>query len=134
MDGNISLENQSLILEFSQPFWGDMIARAGAGPKPIPFKSLTAKNLTEAIQFCLTEEAERSAQSIAYNMSRENGVQTAVRSFYRHLPQPDLFCDIIPDQPAVWQYRRKNKTLKISGLAAEILMDHVKIDHKKLEL
>lgn len=26
-----------------QPFWADMIARAGAGPQPIPYKQLTAQ-------------------------------------------------------------------------------------------
>jgi UDP:flavonoid glycosyltransferase YjiC (YdhE family) len=41
-----------------QPFWGNMVAAVGAGPNPIPHKSLTSQNLTDAISFCLNPEAK----------------------------------------------------------------------------
>jgi len=40
-----------------QQFWGSMIGEAGAGAKPVPYKSLTADKLAEGIKHCLTDEA-----------------------------------------------------------------------------
>ncbi|KAF1938226.1 hypothetical protein EJ02DRAFT_514681 [Clathrospora elynae] len=45
-----------------QPFWGDMVAAAGADPQPIPHKLLTTKPLTEAIRFFLVPESKTAAQ------------------------------------------------------------------------
>ncbi|EEY17393.1 CHIP6 [Verticillium alfalfae VaMs.102] len=39
-----------------QPFWGKMIARAGAGPTPVPFKAMTAETLAASITFALQPE------------------------------------------------------------------------------
>jgi UDP:flavonoid glycosyltransferase YjiC (YdhE family) len=41
-----------------QPFWGAMVARAGAGPVPIPFKQLTADKLAAAITEALKPETQ----------------------------------------------------------------------------
>lgn len=111
-----------------------MIAAAGAGPEPIPYRSLTSTNLTEAIQFCLRPEARIAAQSIAASMSREEGVKTAVSSFYANLPVSDMYCDLLNDEAAVWEYQRKGKRLKLSGVAAEILTSRLKIDRDKLKV
>lgn len=118
----------------SQPFWGDMIAAAGAGPDPIPYRSLTSANLAEAIQYCLRPEAQIAAQSIAAGMSGEEGVKTAVASFYGNLPVSGMYCDLINDQPAVWEYQRRGKRLKLSGVAAEILISRLKVDRDKLKM
>ncbi|KAJ5656091.1 UDP-glucose-sterol transferase [Penicillium longicatenatum] len=43
----------------NQPFWGSMIAAAGAELKPIPYKSLAAEKLADAIKqgaYCYAEE------------------------------------------------------------------------------
>lgn len=111
-----------------------MIAAAGAGPDPIPRRLLTSTNLAEAIQYCLRPEAQIAAQSIAASMSREDGVKTAVASFYANLPVSDMYCDLINDQPAVWEYQRKGKQLKLSGVAAEILISRLKVDRDKLKM
>ena len=36
-----------------QQFWGDIVARAGAGPAPIPYKRLNVQNLSDAIEKAL---------------------------------------------------------------------------------
>ncbi|KAH0383213.1 UDP-Glycosyltransferase/glycogen phosphorylase, partial [Aureobasidium melanogenum] len=116
-----------------QPFWGEMIYAAGAGPRPIDHKSLTAEKLGEAIDFLTTPEARHSARQIAQSMSAENGVKAAVHSFHRNLPRDTVCCDILPHQPAVWTYKVSSKqTIKLSKLAAEVLVDRRKIDPKKL--
>jgi UDP:flavonoid glycosyltransferase YjiC (YdhE family) len=42
-----------------QWFWGDTVARRGAGPKPIPFKQLTLDRLSEAIELHYDLSAEK---------------------------------------------------------------------------
>ncbi|KEQ95936.1 glycosyltransferase family 1 protein [Aureobasidium subglaciale EXF-2481] len=125
----------SLVCPFfgDQPFWGEMIHAAGAGPAPIHHKSLTPENLSEAIRYLTTPEARLAARNIAHCMSTENGVKAAVQSFHRNLPRETTRCDILPHLPAVWTYKLSSKrTIKLSKLAAENLLDHLKIDGKKL--
>ncbi|KAI5921686.1 hypothetical protein F4810DRAFT_677383 [Camillea tinctor] len=117
-----------------QPFWGEMIAASRAGPMPIPHQSLNSSNLAEAIRFCLRHETFAEAKNIALKMQYESGVSAAARSFYANLPMSNLFCDILPDRPAVWEYRRKGKTVKLSGVAAQILVNYYKVDKNKLKL
>lgn len=111
-----------------------MVAAAGAGPDPINHKILNAQNLAEAITFCLTPAAALAGQKIADQMRSETGVRTAVDLFHSHLPRAKMECDIFPNQPAVWQFTRKGKTLKLSRTAAAMLSESLKVDPKKLEM
>jgi len=111
-----------------------MVATAGAGPEPIPHRQLNSRNLSQAIKFCLSPRAIASAQAIAAKIRAENGVKAAVASFHRNLPLETLQCDILKDQPATWLYKSGRKKVKLSKKAAEILIDHLKITPKKLEL
>ncbi|PQE06972.1 sterol glucosyltransferase protein [Rutstroemia sp. NJR-2017a BBW] len=117
-----------------QPFWGNMIAAAGAGPKPIHHKSLNAENLTEAILYCCNEEARTAALSISQQMKKESGVQAAVESFHAHLPAQGMNCDLIPNLPAAWLYKRGKLELKLSKVAVEVLLSSSKIQSKDLKL
>lgn len=117
-----------------QPFWGDRVAAAGAGPAPIPHQRLTVTNLTDAIRYCLTPEAKMAAQNIASQMQTETGVQTAAASFYRQLSAQKLQCDIIPTMPAVYEVELGSKSIKVSASAAEILVNRDKINTKQLKL
>jgi UDP:flavonoid glycosyltransferase YjiC (YdhE family) len=51
----ITAGRPTLVVPFfgDQPFWGAMVARAGAGPDPIAHKQLAADKLANAINFCL---------------------------------------------------------------------------------
>lgn len=113
------------LMTASQPFWGEMIAAAGAGPMPIPFKSLNSRNLADAITFCLTPGANQAAARISQMIAAEMGVQSAVASFHRNLPHAALLCDILPDQPAVWSYKApksSRRVIKLSKVATETLI------------
>ena len=118
----------------SQPFWGDMVAASGAGPRPIPYKQLTVQALSEAIQFCQTPEAASAAAELASRMKTENGVVTAVRSFHANLPLESLRCDILRDEPAVWVCKRGRNRIRLSKRAAGVLFDHLKVDMKKFAM
>ncbi|KAL5041625.1 hypothetical protein BDW71DRAFT_217628 [Aspergillus fruticulosus] len=117
-----------------QPFWGDMVAAAGAGPTPIPAKELTVDRLAEGIRYCLREQARMAASAIAAKMQSEAGVKAAVASFHRHLPLECLQCDLDPGLPAVWSFSKGRRKLKLSKIAAEVLIADGSIDAKSLTM
>lgn len=118
----------------SQPFWGNMVHAGGAGPAPIPFKALNSSNLAEAILFCLTPEASAAARQIADKMSSEAGVRRAVASFHANLPLNDMRCDLLPNHAAAWMYDKKGKKIKLSKIAAEILVEDEKVPWNNLKV
>ncbi|KAF7303781.1 Glycosyltransferase family 1 protein [Mycena indigotica] len=105
-----------------QPFWGNMVADARAGPIPIPHQQLNARNLAGAIAFCLTPEAQAAATVIAERMKGETGVKAAVASFHANLPLTRLQCNILPDKCVAWKVKKGKKKLRLSKLAAEALI------------
>ncbi|OWP00890.1 glycosyltransferase family 1 protein [Marssonina coronariae] len=117
-----------------QPFWANMVAVAGAGPRPIEHKSLNAESLSRAIQVCLNPATILAAKKISEKMKDEDGVRAAVTSFHRNLPIQELNCDIIPRHPANWCWKNGMRTLKLSHRAASILVEHKKIEVGALKL
>ncbi|KAL7757034.1 hypothetical protein ACKLNR_014027 [Fusarium oxysporum f. sp. zingiberi] len=116
-----------------QPFWGQMVANAGAGPAPIPHTELTVDKLAAAIRYCLSPQAAAAAAIIADKMSSEVGVRAAVQSFHKGLPLERIRCDVIPSEPAVWSYSKSKNPIKLSKMAAEILISTNSIDSKHLK-
>ncbi|CAG8279064.1 unnamed protein product [Penicillium salamii] len=115
-----------------QPFWGNMISRAGAGPSPIPYASLNFQRLTAAIQYCLTPQAREAANKISLKMHNEAGIDAAVDSFHRNLPMDRMRCALIPNQVANWKYKKHNTSLSLSKPAVQILIEHQKIHEAHL--
>ncbi|KAJ7040782.1 hypothetical protein C8F04DRAFT_1082130 [Mycena alexandri] len=107
-----------------QPFWGNMVAASGAGPKPIHHKALDERNLADAITFCLTPEASAAAGAIANKMKTESGVKTAVASFHANLPLERLKCDLLEDRPVAWKVKKGKKKMRLSKDAAEALIQN----------
>jgi hypothetical protein len=110
-----------------------MVARAGAGPSPIPHAELDPDILASAIQFCLTQDAAEAAREIALKMQAESGVAAAVDSFHRNLPLDRMRCSIMPDQAAVWTYGVGKQRLILSKTAVNILIEHDKIDARNIK-
>ncbi|KEQ93670.1 glycosyltransferase family 1 protein [Aureobasidium subglaciale EXF-2481] len=104
-----------------QPFWGHMIASAGAGPEPLAPRDMTGITLAEAIRFLIRDETKAAAMAIAQRMESEEGVRAAVDSFHRHLPVEMMKCDLIPDQPAAWIVKSGRKQIKMSKMAVEVI-------------
>lgn len=111
-----------------------MVAEAGAGPDPIPYRSLTSQKLIQAIQLCLSPDAVRSARKLADAMHREDGVQAAVDAFHANLPQSKMGCDFFSDQPAALVYGRGKKQVKMCRPVASILVKNGKLQRKQLKL
>jgi len=119
----------------SQHFWASMVAAAGAGPPPIPHRSLDSAQLAAAIRTCLAPETAKAAGAIAARMKGEHGVREAANSFHRNLPIDTMSCDLLERQNAVWLWRGKNgRSLKLSDRAAYILLINKKIATKDVEL
>jgi hypothetical protein len=120
-----------------QPFWGAMVSKARAGAHDcIPYKKLTAERLAEGIKQCLTDEAKENVQKIADSIAAEgDGALNAVRSFHRSLPLRDtdtMRCSLLPTHVAAW--RMKNTSLRLSPIAAELLVEWKKVRWSDLRL
>lgn len=121
-----------------QPFWGAMVAKAGAGAKePIPYKHLNVESLAEGIKQCLTPEARMNAEKLARDIDLEgDGAKNAVDSFHRHLPlqgKNSMRCSIIQDRVAVWELKKAD-LLQLSALAAELLVEKKRLKWNELRL
>ncbi|KAK2477128.1 hypothetical protein H9L39_12352 [Fusarium oxysporum f. sp. albedinis] len=127
-----------------QPFWGSMVAKAGAGPFPIRHKELNVDNLTNAIETLLAPATKTAAIRISETMQTEHGVAQAVQSFHHHLPRDTLTCDLLPGEVAAWMYdakrlskadRKKHKNgLRLSPRALSVLSNRQKVDLTKVQL
>lgn len=115
-----------------QPFWGAMIARAGAGPSPIPHKQLTADKLANAIEFCLRPATLDRANDLARKVAAEEGCDLAAQSIHQSLDLDHLRCSLEPSRAAVWRVKRTRITL--SAFAAHTLADANLLDFQDLKL
>ncbi|CAE6434741.1 unnamed protein product [Rhizoctonia solani] len=114
-----------------QPFWGAMIAKAGAGPEPIPQDELSIKTLIAAFEFVKTPQARQAAERMGKQIRSENGVILGVDSFHKHLPLLNMRCDIDPHKLAEWW--SPEYYLRLSGFAATTLIEAGLLDMKKLQ-
>lgn len=96
-----------------------MIAKAGAGPKPIPYKQLTSQGLAESIKFALRPEVDIAVKKMASCIAEEDGAAETVRDFEHALMIDEMRCHICPDRLAVWKDNKSG--LHLSGLAACVL-------------
>ena len=120
-----------------QPFWGAMVAKAGAGAsEPVPYKNLSYEALAEGIKQCLSSEAKVSAEKLAQSIAAEgDGAGNAVDSFHNHLDlqgEHTMRCSIFQDRVAVWELKKTK--LRLSALAAELLVVKKYIKWQSLRL
>jgi sterol 3beta-glucosyltransferase len=63
-----------------QPFWGHRVAKLGAGPQPIPRKTLTSDRLAAALETCLSDQAMQArSTALGEKLKGEDGVAEAVK-------------------------------------------------------
>lgn len=115
-----------------QPFWGNMIARAGAGPRPIPYKILTATNLAAAISVALQPAMLENAKLLGAKIRGERGSEVGMKIFHDRLPLTVMGCSIVPHRVAVWKVRKTN--IKLSAVAATLLRKEGLLDFRTLKL
>jgi UDP:flavonoid glycosyltransferase YjiC (YdhE family) len=115
-----------------QPFWGGVVARAGAAPAPIPYKKLTAARLGSAIIEALQPAMTERAIELRLLVSKEKGAETAASLFYSHLPLTKMHCFVCPDRIAVWRVSRTS--IHLSAMSAAVLYKEGLLDFDHLKL
>jgi UDP:flavonoid glycosyltransferase YjiC (YdhE family) len=117
----IALGRPTVVIPFfgDQPFWGAMIARAGAGPEPIPYKDLDADKLAVAISIALQPATLEKARDLGEKIRHEKGVDSGIDSFYKHLDIEKMRCSLAPDRVAVFRVKRTD--IRLSGFAVAVL-------------
>lgn len=100
-----------------QPFWGQMIARAGAGPVPVPFKKMTADSLAESITFALKPEVQSAAKELATHIAEEDGAYGAAKDIQAKLDIDSMRCDLCPERLATWQHKKTGTHLSNFAVA-----------------
>ena len=133
----IALGRPTVIVPFfgDQPFWGAMVARAGAGPDPIPHKQLTADNLAAAILHCLKPETIERAKELGDRIREEKGCEVGAASFHAQMDMDRMRCMFAPERVAVWQVKTKSGTedIRLSAFAATVLGNQGILDVNRLE-
>ncbi|OQV02975.1 hypothetical protein CLAIMM_08082 [Cladophialophora immunda] len=115
-----------------QFFWGKIVAQAGAGPLPVPHKSLTAKRLATAITQALLPSTLATAQRLRERMRHERGSETGAEIFQAKLPAAKLRCSILPRRAGIWKV--KNTRIRLSALCATTLIKEGILQEDDLEL
>lgn len=130
----IALGKPTVVVPFfgDQSFWGAMVARAGAGPVPVPYKGLTSERLADAILEALKPTTLERAQELGRRIESEKGTEVGAQSFHRALAVDDLRCTICPTRAAVWRVKRT--TVRLSAFAATTLGNEGLLDFKDLKL
>ncbi|KAL9595222.1 MAG: hypothetical protein Q9179_005061 [Wetmoreana sp. 5 TL-2023] len=115
-----------------QPFWGLMVAKAGAGPWPLPYKQLTAEKLAAAILEALQPNALQKAQELGFSIGKESGADVGARDFQDKLDVDSLRCSVDPNRAAAWRVKRTN--IRLSAFAATLLGQEGLLDFSNLKL
>ena len=130
----IALGRPTVVVPFfgDQPFWGAMVAKAGAGPFPVPSKQLTAEKLADAILEALKPTTLQRAQELGARISSEKGTEVGAQSFHDKLDVDSLRCAVAPSRAAVWRVKRT--TVRLSAFAATALGNEGLLDFNDLKL
>ncbi|KAI0133778.1 glycosyltransferase family 28 domain-containing protein [Xylariales sp. AK1849] len=103
-----------------QPFWGQMIAAAGAGPVPVPFKEMTADSLAASITFALKPDVRSAAKELAVHIAEEDGAYDAAKDIQDRLDIDSMRCKICPDRLASWKHKKTG--IHLSNFAVACLI------------
>lgn len=109
-----------------------MIHRAGAGPEPVPYKTLTEESLAKAITTALGPDIQTAVKGMAARIADENGSADAAASFQQSINTDSMRCLICPNSIATWRIRKTN--IRLSSLAAAVLLDEYLIHLTQLKM
>ena len=123
----IALGKPTVIVPFfgDQPFWADMVHRAGAGPAAVRYKDLTAEKLADQLRKVLQPEVRERAEELAAKIAKDTGAQTAAKQFHATPQMQNLGCFLLPDHVAVYRVKRTN--IRLCPLAVAILLANSKL-------
>jgi hypothetical protein len=97
-----------------------MISKSGAGPAPLPGKTVTAKQFAAAFEDVHDSRMQEVAVNLSNNFRHEHGCEVAVRSFHAYLPLTKMRSDLEPSFSAC--FRLNEYALQISRPVAQVLV------------
>lgn len=103
-----------------QFFWGNVIEKNGAGPRPLPGKSITVCQLIEALHFVHKPTTRTAAERIRDEILKEDGCASAVHAFHTNLPLKRMHSDLESTFAAC--YRSDKYNIQISRPVAQVLV------------
>ncbi|XP_022149768.1 sterol 3-beta-glucosyltransferase UGT80A2-like isoform X2 [Momordica charantia] len=89
-----------------QPFWGERVHARGVGPPPIPIDEFSLPRLLNAINYMLDPKVKERAVELAKVLEIEDGVEGAVRAFFKQLARKKLEPEPEPRQSSLMSIRR----------------------------
>jgi hypothetical protein len=113
-----------------QFFWGNVIEKSGAGPRPLPGKSITVGQLIEAFHFVHKSTTRAAAERIRDAILKEDGCAAAVHAFHVNLPLTRMHSDLEPTFPAC--YRSDKYNIQISRPVAQVLVSAGVLEESEL--
>lgn len=113
-----------------QFFWGNVVENSGAGPQPIPGKSINAQELAQAFRFVHRSTTIAAAERIRDSILQEDGCTAAVQAFHANLPLTRMHSDLEPTFAACYRLNKYN--LQISRPVAQVLVEAGVIDESEL--
>ncbi|OMP83390.1 Sterol 3-beta-glucosyltransferase [Diplodia seriata] len=130
----IALGKPTVIVPFfgDQPWWANMVYRAGAGPEAVHFKKLTAEKLAQNITEALKPEMQVRAKELAAKIRGERGAEKAAETFQSMPQMRGMACALCPDRVAVWKIRQTG--IQLSAAAATVLVAKGLVDPHDLKL
>jgi hypothetical protein len=122
-----------------QFMWGSFVAMAGVGPKPCPINKLTADLLAEKLKELASDELQGRAQTLAEDMTNEDGVLSGRDHFIDSLQIENMLCDVslMLGETQLARYRLIGSGLryhgiKVSSEIAALLEGRARIDWRFL--
>jgi len=107
-----------------QYMWGEMVHRAGVGPKPVPIAQLTEETLTDKISELTSPTIKEAAVALSKTMNEEDGIKAALEHFWSALPGDNMMCcvSVIMGKSLLAKYRIRGN-IPISQEVASILVN-----------
>ena len=97
-----------------------MISKSGAGPAPLPGKTVTAKQFAAAFELVHDSRMQEAAVNLSNHFRHEHGCEVAVRSFHAYLPLTKMRSDLESSFTAC--FRLHEYALQISRPVAQVLL------------
>jgi hypothetical protein len=108
-----------------------MVAKAGAGPEPTPYKKLTAAILAESISMAISPQTLERAQELGAKIRDERGIDVGAKAFLTMLggePGEGGIYRCMVDNTKIATWRVKATDVLLSSYAASILVKNGKIE------
>lgn len=118
-------------------FWGQRVWQAGCGPEPLPYTDITADALAGRIEEMMQPKYAAAAADMAAKIATEEpGAEGFARRAHQTFSvyEQEGRCEVLPSKPAAWKYTQGGSTVRLSAVAAHVLMQQGRVTRPQLEL